>query len=79
MADKTPIEEYLMTSDSKALKVLFWLLKKRDKENRVFTTLDSAALECKVTKVTISKVFQKLYDTGFLEKVRNGEYIMKKV
>ena len=79
MAEETPIEEYLMTSDSKSLKVLLWLLKKRDKDNRIFTTLDSAALDCKVTKVTINKVFQKLYDTGFMVKVRNGEYQLKKV
>ncbi len=79
MTEQTAIEEYLMTSDSRAVKVLLWLLKNRDRENRLHTTLDTVALECNVTKVTVNRVFQKLYETNFLEKVRNGEYKLKRV
>ncbi len=79
MNDPTAIEEYLMTSDSKAVKVLLWLLKNRDKDNVLHVTLDTVALECNVTKVTVNRVFQKLYEHNFLEKARNGKYQMKRV
>ncbi len=79
MSDPTAIEEYLMTSDSKAVKVLLWLLKHRDRDNVLSYTLDAVALECNVTKVTVNRVFQKLYDAGFIEKIRNGQYQMKRV
>lgn len=79
MSQATPIEEYLLTSDSKAVKVLLWLLKNRDKENVVHGTLDSIAVECSVTKVTVNRVFQRLYETGFLEKLRNSQYQLKRV
>jgi DNA-binding MurR/RpiR family transcriptional regulator len=79
MSTQTPIEEYLMTSESKAVKVLLWLLKNRDKDNIVHTTIETAALECSITKVTVNRVFQKLYVEGFMEKMRNGKYKLKKV
>ena len=79
MSQATPIEEYLLTSDSKAVKVLLWLLKNRDSKNIINGTLDSIAIECSVTKVTVNRVFQRLYETGFLEKVRNSQYQLKKV
>jgi predicted transcriptional regulator len=79
MAQKTPIEEYLRTSESKALHVLFWLLKNRDSSNNIHTTLDSVAAECEVTKVTVNRVFQKLYKAGFMVRVRNGQYQLKNV
>jgi predicted transcriptional regulator len=73
------IEAYLKTSESKAIEVLFWLLHNRDKENRVFTTLDTVAAECNVTKVTVNRAFQKLYKHGFMEKTRNGQYKLLKI
>lgn len=76
---ETPIEEYLKTSGSKSLKVLFWLLKNRDSQNILSITLDLVASECDVTKVTVNRVFQKLYDKGFLTKIRNGQYQLHKV
>jgi predicted transcriptional regulator len=76
---KTQIEKYLMTVESKSIKVLLWLLRQRDQKNQVHTTLDTAALECNVTKVTVNRVFQRLYDTGFMVKVRNGLYQMKNI
>ncbi len=79
MTEQSPIEEYLMTSDSKAVKVLLWLLKNRDSQNVVHTTLDAVALECNVTKVTVNRVFQKLYEKEFLTKSRNGQYQLHKV
>lgn len=76
----TPIiEEYLKVADSRAVDVLFWLLHNRDKENLIYTTLDAVAAECEVTKVTVNRVFQKLYATKFLEKVRNGQYRLLRV
>jgi predicted transcriptional regulator len=75
----TPIEEYLKTSESKAVKVLLWLLKNRNSENRIYTTLDTIAKECDVTKVTVNRVFQRLYEKEFLIKIRNGQYQLQKV
>lgn len=80
MAKKiTPIEAYLMTSESKSVEVLLWLLKNRDSDNCLNLTLDHVAAECEVTKVTVNRVFQKLYKAGFLAKIRNGLYKLEGV
>ena len=79
MSEQTPIEEYLKLADSRSLDILFWLLNNRDSENRLNTTLDTVAVENAVTKVTVNRVFQKLYKEGFLVKERNGQYQMLKV
>lgn len=79
MKPQTDIEEYLKTADSRSLDVLFWLLHNRDHQNRISTTLDTVAAECGVTKVTVNRVFQRLYKAGFLEKERNGQYQMLRV
>ena len=73
------IEQYLKLSDSKSLDVLFWLLHNRDKSNFINTTLEHVAAECEVTKVTVNRVFQKLYKEGFLTKLRNGQYQLHRV
>ena len=73
------IEQYLKLSDSKSLDVLFWLLHNRNSENQINTTLDNVAAECEVTKVTVNRVFQKLYSEGFLTRIRNGQYQLHKV
>ncbi len=73
------IEEYFATSEAKSVKVLIWLLNNRNENNIINGTLDMVALDCGVTKVTVNTVFQKLYKTGFLEKVRNSEYRLLKV
>ena len=75
----TPIEDYLKTSESKAVAILLWLLKNRDTNNRIYTTLETIAEECQVTKVTVNRVFQRLYANGFLTKIRNGQYQLHKV
>ena len=79
MPEQTPIEQYLLTSESRAVKVLLWLLTNRDSENRVYTTLDKVSEECGVTKVTVNRTFQRLYKEGFMEKVRNGHYQLFKI
>ena len=79
MSKATPIEEYMLSSESKSVKVLLWLLKNRNRENTINGTLDSIAVECKVTKVTVNRVFQKLYKEGFLIKLRNSQYQLKRV
>jgi len=76
---QTNIETYLKLADSRSLDVLFWLLHNRDSDNLVLTTLDTVAKECSVTKVTVNRIFQKLYDAGFLSKIRNGQYRMHRV
>lgn len=68
------LENYLKTADSRALDILFWLLHNRDSVGNVVTTLDSVASECDVTKVTVNRVFQRLYQKGLLIKIRNGHY-----
>jgi predicted transcriptional regulator len=75
----TAIELYLLTSESKAVKVLLWLLTNRDKDNMIYGTLDSIALDCDVTKVTVNRAFQNLYKTDFLVKVRNSQYQLKHI
>ena len=67
------LEQYLLTSDSKALKVLLRLLEVSE-EGVLHTTLDKIAAECDVTKVTVNKVFQRLYAEGLLVKLGNGVY-----
>ena len=73
------IEEYMKISESKGVVVLLWLLKNRDKRNVVTTTLDTVASECKVTKVTVNRIFQRLYKKEFLTKIRNGIYKLHKI
>ncbi len=73
------LEEYLNVSESKAMLVLLWLLNNRDTDNRIHTTLDTVASECKVTKVTVNRDFQRLYEKEFLIKIRNGQYKLQKV
>ena len=73
------IEQYLRLAESKPLEVLFWLLHHRDRENNIYTTLDAVAKECEVTKVTVNRIFQKLYKAEFLKKIRNGHYQLLKI
>ena len=73
------METYLKLADSRSLDVLLWLLHNRNAKNQVNTTLDTVAEECNVTKVTVNRVFQKLYAAEFLVKVRNGQYQLQKV
>lgn len=68
--------QYLLTSDSKALKVLLRLLEVSE-EGVLHTTLDKIAAECDVTKVTVNKVFQRLYAEGLLIKLGNGVYELR--
>jgi len=74
-----PIEHYLKLADSKSLDVLFYLLQIHTPEKMIFTTLENVAVECKVTKVTVNRVFQKLYTEGYLSKIRNGQYQLHKI
>ena len=73
------IKEYLKISESRAVDVLLWILENRDRENRFYTTLDTVAAEVNVTKVTVNRVFQRLYKKGFLTKIRNGQYQLHKI
>jgi len=73
------IQEYIRVSESKAVDVLLWLLNNRNKQNRIHTTLDTVAEKCNVTKVTVNRVFQRLYEKEFLVKIRNGEYQLNNV
>lgn len=70
---------YFMTSGSKNIKVLVWLLEHKNEDNLVYCTLDGIAVDCNVTKVTVNRVFQSLYDNGFMAKERNGVYKLYKV
>ena len=73
------IEKYLKLADSKSLDVLFFLLQTMTPEYLVYTTLENVAVECKVTKVTVNRVFQRLYKSGFMTKVKNGQYQLRKI
>jgi len=73
------IERYLKTSESKAVEVLYYLLHNRDCNNVLNTTLDVVAEDCKVTKVTVNRVFQRLYKKKYLTKIRNGQYKLHRI
>ncbi len=73
------VEEYFRVAESKGVKILFWLLHNRDADNIILATMDSVAEDCKVTKVTVNRIFQKLYAAGFLEKIHNGQYQLKRI
>ncbi len=73
------IEHYLKLADSKSLVVLFYLLQIMDKEYVVNTTLERVAMHCSVTKVTVNRIFQRLYKSGFMEKIKNGQYQLRKI
>lgn len=70
------LEQYLLTSDSKAVKVLLRLLEV-SQDGILHTTLDKIAADCDVTKVTVNKVFQRLYQENLLVKLGNGVYELK--
>lgn len=72
--DTETLKKYIRTSESKTVDVLFWILDNLDENNYLHGTLDSISQDCKVTKMTINSVFQKLYKAGFMTKVRNGKY-----
>ena len=67
---------FMMVADSRAVTVLLWMLEYKAENNHLYTTLDSIAAECGVTKTTVNKLFQKLYALGFLVKIRNGQYML---
>jgi len=73
------IENYLKLADSKSLDILFWLLHNRDEDNIITATLDYVATECYVTKVTVNRIFQRLYKKGYMSKIRNGQYKLHKI
>jgi len=76
---KTPIERYLLTSESKSVMLLLWLLRNRDKDNILNFSLEEIAKECDISKVTVNKTLQKLYSADFLVKLRNGKYRLQNV
>lgn len=77
--NNSEIEQYLKLADSKSLDILFFLLRIRDKHDIIHATLEAIAEECSVTKVTVNRVFQRLYKEGFLTKVCNGQYKLHKI
>jgi len=70
------LSTFLKVAESKAVDVMLWMLEHKDEHNRLYVTLDFLSIECGVTKVTINKLFQKLYKFGFLKKIRNGQYML---
>jgi len=73
------IEKYFKIADSKSVNVMVWMLMNRDNNDRLYVTLDSVAVSCEVTKVTVSKLFQKMYKEDFLVKIRNGQYQLRNI
>ena len=65
-----------MMASSKELEVLLWLLRNKNTDNIVHGTLAGIADECGTTRVTVSRLFKKLYREGFLLKERNSMYIL---
>ena len=73
----TKYTEYLLTAESKELRVLVYLREIRTSDSAIVTTLSEAADSCGVTKATVNKVFQKLYKSGYLRSVSRGRYTLR--
>ena len=72
-------EKYFKLADSKSVDIMVWMLLNRNDDDRLYGTLDSIAASCDVTKVTVSKLFRKMYKAGFLAKIRNGQYQLENI
>ena len=70
------LAEYIGVAGTATNKVLAWLIKNKDSNNRIIGTFAHIAKECDTTIPTVSNLFQKLYKKEFLRKVQNGIYML---
>jgi hypothetical protein len=70
------LAEYIGVAGTATNKVLAWLIKNKDSNNRIIGTFAIIAKECGTTVPTVSTLFQKLYKRELLKKVHNGVYML---
>ncbi len=70
------LAEYIGVTGTATNKVLAWLIKNKDSNNRIIGTFAIIAEECGTTVPTVSTLFQKLYKREFLKKAQNGIYML---
>ena len=70
------LAEYIGVAGTATNKILAWLIKNKDSNNRIIGTIAGIAEECGTTTPTVSNLFQKLYKKEFLRKVQNGIYML---
>ena len=70
------LAEYIGAAGTATNRVLAWLIKNKDSNNRIIGTFSHIAKECDATVPTVSALFQKLYAKEMLKKVQNGIYMM---
>ena len=70
------LAEYIGVAGTATNKVLAWLIKNKDSNNRIIGTFSHIAEECDTTVPTVSNLFQKLYKKEFLKKMQNGIYML---
>jgi hypothetical protein len=70
------LAEYIGVAGTATNKVLAWLIKNKDSNNRIIGTFAKIAEECGTTVPTVSTLFQKLYKKEFIRKVQNGIYML---
>jgi hypothetical protein len=70
------LAEYIGAAGTATNRVLAWLIKSKDSNNRIIGTFARIADECKTTVPTVSALFQKLYKKELLRKVQNGIYML---
>jgi len=70
------LADFMGLAGNKSTDVLAWIIKNKDHKNLVVGTLDEIAADCGTSKVTVSKIFQKLYKHQFLKKIKNSRYLL---
>ena len=70
------IADYINITGTNTSKVLAAILKKKDSNNLVVSTVREMAEDTGVSSVTVAKVFKRLQDEDLLKKVRNGKYLL---
>jgi hypothetical protein len=68
------LAEYLKIKGKSKIKILEWLLRNKDKDNYISSTLARVSAECNVTIPTVVSVFNILYKNKLIEKKSKGLY-----
>ena len=70
------LAEYIEVTGNNSSKVLAAILKKKNSDNLVLSTVREMAEELDVSPVTVSKIFVALQSKGLMKKIRNGRYLV---
>lgn len=68
------LADVLELSGDEKTKVLAYLLRNKDQQNRVFMTVRKIGDACNVSKTTVSNMLVLLQKSNYLHKIQNGVY-----